>query len=120
MRIGAALIELHLPVSASIKARRRAARAIADRVRQRFNVSVADLGDQDDRHRITLGCVTVGVDPRHVRSGLEKIVSYVESLGLAELVGDDLVVACLDELEPDETDDSFAPQEWLDVDEPGS
>jgi hypothetical protein len=41
-------------------------------------------------------------------------------LGLAELVGDDLVVACLDELEPDETDDSFAPQEWLDVDEPGS
>jgi uncharacterized protein YlxP (DUF503 family) len=99
MLIGAALIELALPEPDSIKARRRVAHAVKDRVRQRFNVSVAEIGDSDDRHIVCLGCVAVGVDPRHLQRVLEKVVRFVEGLGLAELVEDDIVVARLDEVE---------------------
>jgi uncharacterized protein YlxP (DUF503 family) len=99
MLIGAALIELALPDADSIKARRRVVQAVKDRVRQRFNVSVADVGDPDDRHRVSVGCVAVGVDPRHLYRRLEKVVRFVEGLGVAEMVEDDIMVVRLDEVE---------------------
>jgi uncharacterized protein YlxP (DUF503 family) len=99
MLISAALIELSLPETETIKDRRRVARSIKDRVRQRFNVSVAEVADQDERDSICIGCVMVGVDPRHLREGMDKVIRYVESLGLAEVVADDVVVVRLDEVE---------------------
>ena len=105
MLISAALIELSLPETETIKERRRVARSIKDRVRQRFNVSVAEVADQDDRHSVCIGCVMVGVDPRHLREGMDKVIRYVESLGLAEVVADDVVVVRLDEVEELEDDE---------------
>ena len=99
MLIAAALIELALPEAETIKARRRVARSVKDRIRQRFNVSVAEVADQDERHSVCIGCVMVGVDPRHLREAMEKIVRYVESLGIAEVVADDVTVVRLDEVE---------------------
>jgi len=105
MLIAAALIELTLPEAESIKARRRVARSVKDRIRQRFNVSVAEVADQDERHSACIGCVMVGVDPRHLREAMEKIVRYVESLGVAEVVSDDITVLRLDEIEEVSEDD---------------
>jgi hypothetical protein len=105
MLISAALIELSLPETETIKERRRVARSIKDRVRQRFNVSVAEVADQDERDSICIGCVMVGVDPRHLREGMDKVIRYVESLGLAEVVADDVVVVRLDEVEELEDDE---------------
>ena len=104
MLIGAALMELALPKVDSIKARRRVAHAVKDRLRQRFNLSVAEVGDPNDRRGICVGCVAVGVDPRHLQKRLEQAVRFVEGLGLAELVGEDILVARLDELEEVESD----------------
>jgi len=100
MLIAAALIELHLEDADSIKAKRRVVRAVRDRVASRFRISVAEVADQDDRHSICIGCAKVGIDARHLRASMEKVIRYVDELGLAELVGDDVIVAQLDELEP--------------------
>jgi uncharacterized protein YlxP (DUF503 family) len=97
--IAAALIELRLHESESIKAKRRVVNSVKDRVRRRYNVSVAEVAEQDDRHEICIGCVAVGIDPRHLRAKLEKVVGFVDSLGLAELVSDDLTIVRIDELE---------------------
>ena len=82
----------------SLKARRRVARAVVDRLRQRFNASVAEVGDPEDRHRVDVGCVMLGPDSARLRTSMEKLVRYVESLGLAEVVDDDITVVHLDEL----------------------
>jgi hypothetical protein len=109
MLIAAALIELSLSESDSIKDRRRTARSIVDRVRQRFNVSVAEVADQDERHSVCIGCVMVGIDPRHLRTGMEKVIHFVDSLGLGELVSDDVAIVRLDEVdELDDDDDGGA------------
>jgi uncharacterized protein YlxP (DUF503 family) len=100
MLIAAALIELHLEDADSIKTKRRVVRAVRDRVASRFRISVAEVADQDDRHSICIGCAKVGIDARHLRASMEKVIRYVDELGLAELVGDDVIVAQLDELEP--------------------
>jgi hypothetical protein len=113
MRIGAALIELYLPDADSLKARRRVARSVADRLRQRFRVSVAEVGDAGDRHHVRLGLALVGGEAPELRSRLDKMVRFVEALGLGELVAEDVVVARLDELEPeDEGDEAEDVAEW--------
>jgi uncharacterized protein len=112
MLIAAALIELAVPEAETIKARRRVARSVKDRIRQRFNVSVAEVADQDERHSVCIGCVMVGVDPRHLREGMEKLVRYVESLGIAEVVADDIEVLRLDELEEVDEDGDGVPEGW--------
>jgi uncharacterized protein YlxP (DUF503 family) len=99
MLIAAALIELALPDADSIKARRRVANSVKDRLRQRFNLSVAEMSDPDDRHSVCIGCVMVGIKSDHLREQLEKVIRYVERLGLAEVVGDDVVIARLDEID---------------------
>ncbi|MEE8312979.1 MAG: DUF503 domain-containing protein [Myxococcota bacterium] len=105
MRIAAALIELSLPDAETIKAKRRVSNAVKSKLRQRFNLSTAEVADHDDRHSLCIGCVMVGVDPRHLRSQMEKAIRYVESLGLAEVIGDDIAVLRLDELEEEEHQD---------------
>ena len=112
MLIAAALIELAVPDAETIKARRRVARSVKDRIRQRFNVSIAEVADQDERHSVVIGCVMVGVDPRHLRVGMEKVVRYVESLGVAEVVADDVTVVRLDEVEELDDDTEAEPAEW--------
>jgi len=112
MLIAAALIELSLPEAETIKARRRVAHSVKDRIRQRFNVSVAEVADQDERHSVCIGCVMVGVDPRHLREAMEKIVSYVEGLGVAEVVADDITVVRLDEVEELDEDEDVDAEDF--------
>jgi hypothetical protein len=112
MLIAAALIELGLPESESLKDKRRVLRSLRDRVRARFNVSIAEIAEQDDRHHVCLGCVSVGSDARYLREGLAKVVRYVESLALGELLSDDVIVVELDELHAPAGEADDLPDEW--------
>ncbi len=114
MLIAAVLIELALPDADSIKAKRRVTKAVKDRLRQRFNVSVAEISAHDERHAICIGCVMVGVDPRYLREQAEKAIRYVDRLGLAELVGDDIVISRLDEIDEVELveEEDGLPPSW--------
>jgi uncharacterized protein YlxP (DUF503 family) len=114
MLIAAALIELELGEADSIKDKRKVVRSVKDRLRERFNVSVAEVAAQDERHSICIGCVKVGIDAKHLREQLEGAVRFVESLGLAEVVGDDVTVVRLDELTElaGEAGEGEADDEW--------
>ena len=98
MLISDCLIQLSLPESDSLKARRRVASAVKQRVKQRFHVSAAEVGDPEDRHEVVIGCVEVGTDPRVMRERMDRVIRFVEGLGLAEVVADDITVVRLDEL----------------------
>ncbi len=112
MLIAVALIELDIPDADSIKAKRRVVRSVKDRLRRKFNVSVAEVADHDDRHSVCIGCTMVGVDSRYIREGMEKALRYVDSLGFGELVADDIVVVRLDELEEADEAEIEVPTEW--------
>ena len=105
MLIAACLIQLGVPDATSIKARRRVANAIKERIKQRFHISAAEIGDPDERHEVVIGCVEVGNDPRVMRGRMEKVIRYAEDLGLAVLLSDDITIARLDELEEFDTGD---------------
>ena len=77
MIVGAALLELHVHGSQSLKAKRGVVKSITARVRNRFNVAVAEVGGQDTWQRCVLGVTTCGTDPKKVRRALTKFDDWV-------------------------------------------
>jgi len=122
MIIGAAVVELRIHGSQSLKQKRGVVRSIAQRVRNRFNFSVAEVGGQGTWQRAVLGLTTVGVDRARVRGTLERALAYIEELHLAEVTSVDVELVDLEtefgvdlEAEPD-TDFGFGAGGELDGD----
>jgi uncharacterized protein YlxP (DUF503 family) len=62
--VGIALIELHIPGSSSLKAKRSVLNRIKERVKNRFNASVAEVDYQDLWQRAAIGVAVVGIENR--------------------------------------------------------
>ena len=92
MVVGAALLELHVHGSQSLKQKRGVLRSIAARLRNRFNVSVAEVGGQDTWQRAVLGLTVAGVEEEAVRRRLRHMLDAVEEMHLAEVTGFDVEV----------------------------
>ena len=92
MIVGAALVELHVHDSQSLKAKRGVIRSVTQRVRNRFNLAVAEVGGQDTWQRAVLGLAAAGNDPVSVRRVLERAVDFIEDLHLAEVVDSDVEI----------------------------
>ena len=73
-------MEIHLRLHAadSLKEKRLVLRSVRDRLKNRFNVAVAEVGSQDQWRNIELGVVSVGSDRRIVDAELEAITRFLD------------------------------------------
>ena len=78
MHIGVCRLMTHLPESNSLKAKRQVARSLTTRIRNQFNVAVAEVDDNDLWQRLTLGICCVSNDSAHANEMLSRVVSFVE------------------------------------------
>lgn len=92
MIVGVAVVEIHVHESQSLKAKRGVVRALAGRLRNRFNVSVGEVGGQGTWQRATLGLSMTGSDEVSIRRALAKAVAFVEQAHLAEVIASDVDV----------------------------
>jgi len=92
MIVGAAAVELHIHGSRSLKEKRGVVRSIAQRVRNRFNVSVAEVGGLGTWQHAVLGLTAAGADAGVVRGVLERALAFVEELHLAEVTHTDVEI----------------------------
>jgi uncharacterized protein len=88
MHVGIARLELLIPENGSLKDKRMVVRSVAQRVRNRFNVAVAEVDTQDIWEVATLGIVCISDDPRHSNEMLSKVLAFIESERLDAEVGD--------------------------------
>ena len=79
--------ELSLPGCSSLKEKRSVIRSLRDRLRSRFNVSVAETALQDVHARAQLTVALVASDGRLAESMLDKADHFVESHGGAVITG---------------------------------
>ena len=86
MTVAVARITLRLHENQSLKEKRRIIKSMIAKSRNRFNVSVAEVADQDLHQRATLGIAVVGSDQRILNSLLDRIITYMDSLHLADLI----------------------------------
>ena len=80
MNVGALCIKFRLPENSSLKGKRKVIKSITSRVANKFNVSVAEVGDHDMWQLATIGFVCVSNDGRHANELLSKVVDFVEAL----------------------------------------
>lgn len=73
MVIGLLTLELHFPGARSLKDKRQALRSLEQRIRNRFNVSIAEVEHQDLWQRARLAVVSVNTDHTHLESTLESV-----------------------------------------------
>ena len=78
MQIGVLRVEIHMGECRSLKDKRRILRRIKDKLRNSFNVSVAEIGYLDKWQRAALGIVTISNDKKHLSESLDKIVNFIE------------------------------------------
>ena len=79
MVIGLLRLRLHLPAAHSLKDRRAVVRRAVDRVRARFNVAVAEVGDQERWQVATLAVSAISTERGHVNEVLDKVTAAVAS-----------------------------------------
>jgi len=86
MVVGVMRIEFYLHANRSLKGKRKVVKSMIGKVKHKFNVAIAETGSNDKWQKIELGVSTVGNDRRHVDSSLSNVLTFLDSLYLAEMV----------------------------------
>ena len=90
MNVGVCKITLRLPENQSLKGKRRVISSLCTRVRNKFNVSIAEVNDNDSWQLATLGITCASNDSRHTGEVLARVVAFIEhSREDFELVGEE-------------------------------
>ena len=92
MVVGVLRLTLYLPENHSLKGKRQVLRAIKARVRDKFNVSIAESDHNDMWQRSELGICQVGNERAFVDSALREVVNFIEALALAQLGAEELEI----------------------------
>jgi uncharacterized protein YlxP (DUF503 family) len=79
MVIGLLTLELHFPGARSLKDKRQALRSLETRIRNRFNVSIAEVEHQDLWQRSRLAVVSVNTSHVHLESTLNSVAGEAGS-----------------------------------------
>ena len=85
MVVGALKVDFRLIDNRSLKGKRKVVRSMVDKVKSRFNVSIAEVGSNDKWQKIELGVSAVGNDKRHIDSSLNNVLNFLDSLCLAQI-----------------------------------
>jgi len=90
MVVGTGLITLRLHDCRSLKGKRKVVKSMINRLRNNFNLSVAEVGANDIYQRI--GFSLVGNDSSLINSKIDKIFNMAEDLGLAEIIDTEMEI----------------------------
>jgi uncharacterized protein YlxP (DUF503 family) len=79
MVIGICTIRLMMPENHSLKEKRGTIKSILAKVKNRFNVSISEVGQQDAWQTATLGVALISTEAGHADRVLAKVVEFIES-----------------------------------------
>jgi uncharacterized protein YlxP (DUF503 family) len=94
MFVGVLRLTLHLPEPGSLKSKRHLLRSAIDRVKARFNVSIAEVAENDLWQKSVVGVAAVGNDHAFVNETLDKVADFVGSMhgGQVLITGRDIEI----------------------------
>jgi uncharacterized protein len=86
MVVGICTVELLIPESQSLKDKRQVLHSVKDRLRGKFNLSIAEVDGQDLWQKAVLGMACVANDGGHVEQVLEQALNVIKSMPTIEIV----------------------------------
>ena len=78
MNVGVCKVTLRLPENQSLKGKRRVLSSLCTRIRNRFNVSISEVADNQAWQLATLGIACVSNSTRHADETLDKVIAFIE------------------------------------------
>lgn len=79
MVVGTLEVELLIPDAYSLKDKRRVVRSLIDRLRHRFRVAAAEVGDNDVHNHAVVGFACVSNDSRHAQAVLSQVLEFLRN-----------------------------------------
>ncbi len=86
MVVGLCTVELLISGSRSLKDKRKVLHSLKDRLHGAFNLSVAEVEEQDLWQKAVLGIACVADEGRHVNQVLERALNVIRSMPAVEVV----------------------------------
>lgn len=78
MVVGVCRLTLRMPENSSLKDKRQVIKSLTTRLRNKFNVAVAEVEDNETWQIATIGLTCVSNDARHARQILDSAIEFVE------------------------------------------
>jgi len=89
MVVGVCQLDIFIHGNDSLKKKRQILKQVIERTKNKFNVSIAEVGDNDLWQRAKVGFSVVGNDTRFVNSCLDTIKNFIENLNIVEVLNAD-------------------------------
>ena len=86
MVVGVCTVELLIHESQSLKEKRQVLHSLKDRLRGKFNISLAEVDGQDLWQKAVLGMACVANDGTHAEQVLEQVLNVMKSMPAIEVV----------------------------------
>lgn len=80
MVVGLCTYEMHLAAAQSLKDKRRVLKSVIDRVKNKFNVSIAEVDYQDSWQRAAVGVAVVSNNSMHVNKVITNVTKFIENV----------------------------------------
>ena len=84
--VGLCTVELFIPESQSLKDKRQVLLSLKDRLREKFNLSVAEVDGQDLWQKAVLGLVCVANEGRYVNQVCDQALNLIRNVPAVEIV----------------------------------
>ena len=79
MVVGTLFVEVYIPGADSLKEKRQVVKSVVRRVQHRFNVSIAEVNNEDKWQRAQIGVSMVGDDWDHIQRQLQLIINFLDA-----------------------------------------
>uniref|UniRef100_A0A7C3J6X2 DUF503 domain-containing protein n=1 Tax=candidate division WOR-3 bacterium TaxID=2052148 RepID=A0A7C3J6X2_UNCW3 len=86
MKITALRIELFIKESQSLKDKRRVIKSLIERIKNRYNVSIAEVGDNDSYKKSTIGLALVSNDVKFNDRQVKEILDFIDANPLVMII----------------------------------
>lgn len=86
MIVGLCTVELYIASAHSLKEKRSVIKSLMERIKNKFNVSIAEIDYQDNWQRAVFGIATVSNETVHVNQVLNNITKFIENNDMSEVV----------------------------------
>ena len=89
MFIGTIIVTLHAPWVNSLKEKRMIVKSICSKVKNKFNVSIAEVDEQDTHKTLVIGIASVANEVNQADRILDQVINFIESSSEAEIINID-------------------------------
>jgi uncharacterized protein len=86
MVVGTGIIDFRLVTCNSLKEKRGMLSRIIKRTQNEFNVSIAEVGDNDNWKKAKVGFSVVGNETGYINAKIDHILTFIDNMQIAEII----------------------------------